>query len=246
MSTINGGWRGPNIVQNGLVLYFDAASSTSYNRFISPTTWKDLSGNNINGTLSNGPTFDGGNEGSIQFDGVNDFVTLGNVSALNFTNGIFSVSTWFLIPSTWTAGSQYPNLICKGASAGWDTDGWSLYVFRNRGAGTGYAAGLGMRNGATALSGQEVGNLPTNTPIQFVATADGSGGNIRIYINGNLTFTGSQIINPASNSNEVVIGRGPITHWFPGTIYTIQLYDRTLTTQEVLQNFNTTRSRFGI
>ena len=36
------------------------------------TTWTDITGNGNNGTLVNGPTFNPNNNGSIQFDGVND------------------------------------------------------------------------------------------------------------------------------------------------------------------------------
>ena len=46
----------PKIVTDGLVLSVDAANKKSYPG--SGTTWYDLSGNAINGTLTNGPTFD--------------------------------------------------------------------------------------------------------------------------------------------------------------------------------------------
>ena len=65
--------RGPKIVTNGLVLYLDAANKKSYPG--SGTTWTDLSGNNNTGTLTNGPTFDSNNGGSIVFDGTNDYVS---------------------------------------------------------------------------------------------------------------------------------------------------------------------------
>lgn len=61
---------GPNIIQNGLVFALDAANKKSYPG--SGTTWKDLSGNGNDGTLTNGPTFDSGNGGSIVLDGTND------------------------------------------------------------------------------------------------------------------------------------------------------------------------------
>jgi hypothetical protein len=59
---------GPDIITDGLVLYLDAANTKSY--IGSGTTWKDLSRNSNDGTLTNGPTFDSGNSGSIVFDGV--------------------------------------------------------------------------------------------------------------------------------------------------------------------------------
>ena len=64
MSTFNGGPQG--IVTNGLVLYLDAANRDSY--VSGSTAWNDLSRSRINGTLTNGPTFDNGNAGTIKFD----------------------------------------------------------------------------------------------------------------------------------------------------------------------------------
>jgi hypothetical protein len=245
----------PKIVTDGLVLALDAANIKSYPG--SGTVWNDLSGNGNNGTLTLeipddepsdliGPTFDGGNGGSIVFDGVDDFVTLGDVSELNFPDGIFSVSAWVTIPSSWTAGSEFPNLVSKGASAGWDTAGWSMYIFRNRGTGTGYAIGIGTRTGSTPQVGPEATNLPTNIPIHATIALGGNGMQRRVYINGVNIASALHTINPESNSTSVLIGRGPGSQYFPGQVYTTHVYNRALTAQEVLQNFNATRSRFGV
>ena len=59
------------IVTDGLVFYVDAGNSNSYPG--SGTTWSDLIGSN-DGALTNGPTFDSANGGSIVFDGTNDYV----------------------------------------------------------------------------------------------------------------------------------------------------------------------------
>ena len=84
--------RGPKIVTSGLVLALDAADKLSYPG--SGTTWRDLSGNNNIGTLTNGPTFSGANMGSIVFDGTNDCVTLAINSLFNFGTGDFSIFCW--------------------------------------------------------------------------------------------------------------------------------------------------------
>lgn len=76
---------GPENVTNGLVLALDAGNKLSYPG--SGTVWKDLSGNNNNGTLTNGPTFDSNNGGSIVFDGTNDYVsnTMSNPGSMPIT-----------------------------------------------------------------------------------------------------------------------------------------------------------------
>ena len=62
----------PRIVTDGLVLLLDAGNTKSYPG--TGTTWTDISRNGNNGTLTNGPTFDSANGGSLVFDGVDDYV----------------------------------------------------------------------------------------------------------------------------------------------------------------------------
>ena len=62
-----------NIVKNGLILDMDAAKRDSYPG--TGTAWNDISGFQYNGTLTNGPTFNSSNGGSIVFDGVDDRVS---------------------------------------------------------------------------------------------------------------------------------------------------------------------------
>ena len=79
---------GPRTITNGLVLALDAADKNSY--VGSGTSWKDLSGNNYTGTLTNGPTFNGSNGGSISFDSTDDFVSVGNIGTITS----FTVLVW--------------------------------------------------------------------------------------------------------------------------------------------------------
>ncbi len=67
----------PRIPTDGLVLALDAANTKSYTG--SGTTWSDLSGNGNNGTLTNGPTFDSDNGGSLDFNGVGDYAKVSNL-----------------------------------------------------------------------------------------------------------------------------------------------------------------------
>ena len=64
---------GPDGINNGLVFALDAANKISYTG--TGTSWYNLVYNNV-GTLTNGPTFNGTNGGSIVFDGVDDYVTV--------------------------------------------------------------------------------------------------------------------------------------------------------------------------
>ena len=182
-------------------------------------------------------------DGLPTFDGTDDYISLGDDSRFDFTNGVFSIEAIVKFPSSWTAGGQYPNLISKGASAGWDTDGWALFGFRDWPSAGQKSWGLGFRNGATSRT-VYIANRATDVYLHIVATADGS--TMRLYENGVQVSTQSQTINPASNSTNVYIGRGPGSVYFPGDIPVAKIYNQTLTATEVLQNYKAYKNRFNI
>ena len=79
----------PKIVTDGLVLCLDAGNPNSYPG--SGNTWTDLSRGRNNGTLTNGPTFDSGNGGSIVFDGSTKRATLTTPFG---KSGFTTISIW--------------------------------------------------------------------------------------------------------------------------------------------------------
>ena len=99
MSTSEGG---PNIVTDGLSLYVDAANSKSYPG--NGTIWSDISKTGDDGTLVNGPTYNPNNNGSILFDGLDDYVNFSELTPANTLN-TFSFGLWFSPAITITPGS---------------------------------------------------------------------------------------------------------------------------------------------
>ena len=183
---------GPDIITDGLVLYLDAANTKSY--IGSGTTWKDLSGNSNDGTLTNGPTFDSGNSGSIVFDGVDDFVTTGQqLDPIAF--GLFADSTSF-----WTVSSWFlPDITNSSAGA-----------ITGKGGGNGAAATYIVWEEGTTLKvrlrGGTILNITTTLSSvwnEVAITWDGLVG--RAYFNG--IFVNTISIGTASNQgNNFVIG----------------------------------------
>jgi len=237
-----GFYRGPNIVTDGLVFAVDAGSTRSYPNPGTGTAVNSLV-SSITGSLTNGVGFSTNNGGTWVFDGTDDGIDFGDDSIFDFTNGVMTVEAIVKFPSSWTGGSQYPNLISKGGSAGWDTDGWSLFGFRDWPSAGQKSWGLGFRNGATNRI-VYIADRATDVYLHIVATADGS--TMRLYENGVQVSTQSQTINPASNSTNVYIGRGPSSQFFPGDIASTRVYNRALTAAEVAQNYNAQSSRFGL
>jgi hypothetical protein len=76
---------GVNIVKDGLVFSIDAANQRSYPR--SGTDWFNLENLTISGSLINGPNFDNNNQGSIDLEGIDDYIELQEANSLS--------GTWF-------------------------------------------------------------------------------------------------------------------------------------------------------
>jgi len=211
---------GPNIITNGLVLALDAANTKSYPG--SGTTWRDLSGNNNSGSLVNGPTFNNANGGSIVFDGVDDYVTLGNPSLLDILN--FTICAWAK-SNTFT---NYQNIIFKGNTS------------------TGqYGIALNSIGDWTIQPNVSfTGDIITlNTWNFFVGTYNGT--QITAYRNG----MQKQQYNIAQSNygNIVTIGADTANNrFFNGNIPSVQIYNRALSASEVLQNYNAQKSRFNL
>jgi hypothetical protein len=223
------GWRGPDIVSDGLVLYLDAGSPNSY-RTDFGTTWKDMSGFNNSGSLINGPTYSSANGGSIVFDGVDDCVSVTEIGQLTR----FSIESWFrptAYPFNYAAviASVYP-----GTNA---TVNFKI----------GYEAGTGMVGGTFIGNWFYTPSVPTtlNTWQQIIFTYDGSG--LAIYSNGvsggSNAFTGT----PNSGGGGIRIGRRwDLADYFTGNIAITRVYNRALSASEILQNYNAQKSRFGL
>ena len=238
---------GSNVVKSGLVLSLDAANARSY--VSGSTTWRDLSGNSNNGTLTNGPTFTSANGGGIVFDGTDDYIiTALNVTpTLNITSQI-TLETWLL--STSLANSSHGDgIMSKGFSSDFNSGVYETLFTQGSGVN---APVFRIRIGASTPTYN-----PTNIPINlnqiyhFVSTYNGS--IMRIYINGIESGTGvSTSGNIETNTEQLAIGvrythrGGPADSFFSGNIYSNRIYNRALTATEIAQNFNATKGRFNL
>jgi hypothetical protein len=214
--------RGPKVVSNGLVLYLDAANNKSYPG--TSTTWTDLSGNGYNGTLTNGPTFSSANGGSIVFDGVDDYISIVSNANLTFGTGNFSIGFWIYRASSWSTTCNF-------------TDG-------NSGALDIYTSGGNLRIApqyASSVAIASVSSLSTN--LWYNLTIVKSSSVTTAYING--TSIGSTS-DTSNYSSSILKFGGTLDGYFTGRMSNILIYNRSLSATEVLQNYNATKSRFGL
>lgn len=234
----------PKVITDGLVLCLDAANTKSYPG--SGTTWRDISGNGNNGTLTNGPTFNNGSGGNMVFDGSNDYVSFSYNSNIAFLNRSEYTLECFARPVA-TYPNGYPAFINREDAAIGSRDGYNLvFTEVSQPANTVFlyterlTAGAGTGNGVSLSKSEFYNNWH-----HIVATYDGS--IVKLYYDGMSrgTGAGTSTGNLTNNIKTLTVARRDIEHTNT-SISTVRIYNRALSAQEVLQNFNATRYRFRI
>lgn len=228
----------PSIVTSGLVLYLDAANTRSY--VSGSTIWNDLSRSGNNGTLTNGPTFNSGNGGSIVFDGSDDYANLGSsINFSNYTNG-FTIGFWVKVLNV-SQSNRY--LFSKLTNAGTDNQfsivyGYVANTFELYGGAGGSGANQNIRTNSQILV--------NNTNWHFLYYTVGS--TTTGYLDGVVKFTNtypSLTFLSSTNSNFISTFNGS-QNFGNLSISNMVLYNKILSTSEVLQNYNATKTRFEL
>jgi hypothetical protein len=214
-----------NIVKDGLVLFLDAAKRDSYPGV--GTVWNDISGFRNNGTLTNGPTFNSLNGGSVVFDGVDDYSTLPNIP---IRTNLFTIDIWFKMN-----GNQSANAALLSVNAAASSNNIQI-SFINSNEILFFYNGLTFIGFATSFS--------LDVWYNIMITRD-TNNDIKTYVNGSQTNT----INYNANYNfteqlRIGVNRGNDTY-FKGNISVTRLYvNKFLSATEVLQNYNATKGRY--
>jgi hypothetical protein len=220
----------PNIVTNGLVLNLDAINPNSYPQ--SGTIWYDTSGNNNSGTLTNGTSWTpNGAQTSFSFDGVDDYVLGGNITGY-FTNQVYA-SVFYKL----TSAGNYPMVLTLG-NADVSGEGFSFRHSETNG-------NIQLVLSTSSTTSLVLAGSVINQIVQVGLLYDGT--NWKGYKNG-VEFAS------ASKTGNIQFGNSPLLRlgvrsdgfYFSGNIYNAQIYNRALTAQEVLQNYNALKSRFGL
>jgi hypothetical protein len=240
---------GPYIVRDSsLVLELDAADRNSY--VSGSTTWRDLAPNSFTGSLVNGPIFSSASLGSIVFDGVDEYVNLESARAqiLTYTSSVtfdivFNMSQW--------VNNFYNGVFVLGRNP--DPGGGTQCYFLSYIDITGrFVAQFGNSNGTPGNGISSPLQIQTNTIYNFTTTYNNGTGSL--YQNSTLVSTAinatSTIYN--TNQNNFYIGGdsryNPATsgRYFKGSVHNVKIYNRALTSSEILQNYNSQKSRFNL
>ena len=225
----------PAIITDGLVFYLDPANKRSYAG--SGLTVNGLVGG-LGGTLVNGTGFSSADNGSFFFDGTNDYINT-NIfsSSIGFTSSNFTISLWTKIKDY----SQYNAFVTR--TSGNLPAPLDFFILNDGSYAPGYInVNLGGVAGWTGIMSSSVFPL-TWTYLTFMLNST----TMSIFYNGVLNNTGTLTATRVESANSIKIGtREDGFTRMNGNISQVQIYNRALTQQEIVQNYNATKGRFGL
>jgi hypothetical protein len=230
------------IVTDGLVFAVDAANYQSYPG--SGTTWSDLSGNGNNGTLVNGPTYDGMNGGSIVFDGTNDHILINDQDNLDFSN---EITIEYVFKFTNPPPGYAYHIVSKAINSSTSNANFVDYLLKDYGgvrlAYNGHIIGKGWKR--LSPHSQELNSNQWYHALWSYNYLTGG----KLWVNNILATGGSSNTGVLSINNEP-LRMGHVFYgghnYLKGNVATLKIYNRALTTQEVSQNYNALKGRFGL
>jgi hypothetical protein len=219
----------PNIVDDGLVLCLDAADPKSYPG--SGTAWTDRSGNGNNGSLLNSPTFGSDRGGNFSFDATNESIAIAETSTLNLQNYTYA----FWIKRSQAQSGSWLQFLQRSTSS--RNPGIWFYVNEvNR-----IHFSISTSNGS--YPSVNPGGFLLNEWHYFTASVQYTGGNTvmkgytdAVYDSGGTT-SGAY---PNLGTGASYVGKYALN------LANLKIYNRALDQIEVLQNYNATKTRFGL
>ena len=223
------GYGAKSIVTNGLVFCVDAKNNKSYPG--SGTTWSDLAGSN-HGTI-NSATFN--SSGDFTFDGTDDYIN----HAFDFTGlTALSVEAWAYQNSQGSFNTiigQWRNNNFAMSSIVLETVGSEMWFI--------------IANGGSLYSAKKTG-FTTGAWHHVVGTWDGS--TVRVYVDGTVGGTTASTSSMNDSSLPTLIGGiqtpagGYLDGDWNGKVANVKVYNKSLSSSEISQNFNAIRNRFGV
>jgi hypothetical protein len=213
-------WSPSTVITTNLIVNLNAGDVTSYPG--SGTTWTNLV-DNTNYTINNG-TFDSGDGGSIVFNGSSTFVAIGS-PLLSGTN--YTMEAW--VNASVLGGGR--NILSSASNVFWAN-------------GTTLSGGVG---GSFSLVTST--SFPTNVWKHVALTFNDTTNTMTLYINGvqvsQNTSVAQSYVSETLRIGSHFFNGNPVSFW-NGKIAEVRIYDAELVTIEILDNFNATKSKYGL
>ena len=234
------------IIADGLVFNMDAANRASYPK--TGTTVTDTISKETGSLINNTFFIDAPTSASCwSFDQTDDSIDIGSPTSIQSLTPAITIGSWFKAPRTFS--QNYYTLASKGTYAAAGSQ-WSIQINtaneRNTAGGT-----FQTFSAANGIDGRE--NLSFPTPVDdnqwhyMVFINDGT--DLKVYIDGVLDATGTGQGSTLYNGDRTLkLGMltSGTTQELLGEIANIHIYNRALSSNEVLHNYNALKGRFGL
>jgi hypothetical protein len=222
-------------VTSNLVLHFDPSNSSSYSG--TGTTINDLSGNGLNGTMSN-ITF---TNPYFTYNGSSSQISVADNALLEPGSGDWTIEFW--VNHSVIAGASR---VLIGKTDGGNAADWG-YGIRTASNGNTF---MEIGNGTTSIT-TPTSALSINTWYQVVGVWTNVASNsLALYINGSLVGSNSHSFTSIKNTTSPLytgsFNGGQFSQWFNGRMGVVRMYNSALTGSQVLQNFNADKSKYGL
>lgn len=221
-----------SIVDEGLILYYDAANYSSYS---GGTTWRNMMGSGSDLTLSNGlTTATVGGRTAMNFDVSGKVANANGVSA-TFGTKSATFEVWlYPAASELTSGDRGTIILVNGSSG--------QYLSWEKGSGL---QSTYWYNHSPEGYHETVGTSSRGAWHHWVSSWDYKSGRLFQYKDG-LTSGNAATQGDATPGQNITIGRESVDRQFSGGIAIVRIYNRALNAYEVFQNFTAEKNRFGI
>lgn len=216
----------PNPTRNGLILWYDFKSMS--NSDIEKSIAKDLSGNGNDGVLQNFAYTDGsGYNNGLKFDGVDDYYISNSEIQRDSKELTISISTNI---NEKTTNWQYLLYLS-------DIDGNKIGVLQH----------WGIPDLFLSDKSNSSHNYFSNSSTKYNITITINGEDVKCFINGEVNSVSNTDtkVDISTFSKELKIIK-PSNIKFNGNIYSIKLYDRVLSDQEIQHNYKLEKERWGL
>jgi hypothetical protein len=221
----------PSIVTNGLIMNLDAGNTASYPG--SGDNWLDLSGNGNNGSLNGGVVFNPASSGFLVFDGVDNYVTTPVQIEAPTNSNLQTFSAWLVNASGSVFGSSAASNGMSHLRITLDSVG-NLIFFE-----TAYGGASGEGIDSVAVTPKIANN------IVLVKTAAQK---YDVYLNAEKVLnqvTKKATVNSLFYGGVYYFSSG-VGNYHDGKVSNYMIYNRSLTQQEITQNYQAIKNRYGL
>jgi hypothetical protein len=228
------------IISDNLFMHLDASNASSYSG--SGSTWTDLTGNGNNGTI-NGATWSSTDGGIFDFDGTNDTIQIAHNASLSLsTSTQKTIQVWVKFDALGGGSQQIP--VFGKLSTLYAFDGYWGGLYSN-------TVRVVTNGGVTQRTISSTLTVTTNTwyLFTFISQITSTSNTTKAYINGTEYITTAHGSDTYTESNPLYlgyIGSGVGSLYLNGKIGACYFYTDGLSAAEVTQNFNATKSRYGL